>query len=145
MEKSDQPNRAVDKEHPGPPPPDTSSGKSSSSKSSSKSTSTSHSSQSGGDQNREASSGQDGGQTKDGRKPAIYQPGPAPENQSEEVREHNEEVSRRYERTGNQIGSDHKVEKDYWKGTLGLFIDTSFTTLPISSRVRVVVLSGNSY
>ena len=115
--KSDKPNRAVDQEHPGPPPPDTSSSKSTSSSSSKKSTSTSDSQGSAEKQGSQNSGGSGGSKKTEGR-PAIYKPEGPSEQESEDVKKHNEEMSQRYEKTGNQIGEDHKVDKGFWKSTL---------------------------
>ncbi|KKY28594.1 putative conserved serine-rich protein [Phaeomoniella chlamydospora] len=102
--KSDAPNRAVAQEHPGPPPPDTSSSKKSSSKTSQKNPK----SQQGGEDRSSKS--------KDGSRPAIYEPGSAPEHKNQDVEQHNKEMENRYEKSVNQIDEDGKVEKEFWKG-----------------------------
>jgi hypothetical protein len=50
-------------------------------------------------------------------KPAIHQPGPAPENKNAEVEAHNKEMEQRSDRTANQLSEeDNKVDKNFWKG-----------------------------
>lgn len=54
---------------------------------------------------------------KDGASPKIQQPKSASEDQSEEVRKHNEEMQNRHEVSANQLGEeDNKVDKKFWKG-----------------------------
>lgn len=136
MAKSDKPNKAVDQEHPGPPAPDTSSSKSSSSSSSDKNTATSHS-QGSAEKQTSQNTGGSGGSKKTDSKPAIYKPGPAPQEESDDVKKHNEEMSQRYEKTGNQIGEDHKVDKSFWKSTLLLLFLDCFYLLPYRSRLTI--------
>lgn len=83
-------------EHPGPEPPSTSSG--------------------GG---AAATSDSPDSSSKDGASPQIHQPKSSSEDQSEDVRQHNEEMKNRAEKTSNQLGeSDNKVDKEYWTGTV---------------------------
>lgn len=50
-------------------------------------------------------------------RPAIHQPGPAPENKNAEVEAHNKEMEQRSDRTVNQLyEEDNKVDKNFWKG-----------------------------
>ena len=50
--------------------------------------------------------------------PKIHQPKSPKEDQSEEVRKHNEEMKNRAEKTANQIGEeDNKVDKKFWQGS----------------------------
>ena len=112
--ETDIPNRRADLEHPGPPAPDTGSSNSKSSSSESKQESSS-SSNSSGNKNPPQSSGEGkGSQTKDGKRPAIYEPGPAHEEATEDVKKHNDEMSQRYEKSANQLDGDGKVEKEFW-------------------------------
>ena len=83
------------KEHPGPPSPGTQSNTSGASSDSSK-----------------------------GPQPKIHNhTAPNPDSHSEEVRQHNEEMSRRHDRpTEKSEGKDEKVDKNFWKGEFTLCI-----------------------
>jgi hypothetical protein len=82
-------------EHPGPDPPNTGS---SASKSASKGTS-------------QSSSSSDKGS------PAIQSPESTAEKDNPEVRQHNEEMRQRHERSVNQLSEeDNKVDKQFWTG-----------------------------
>lgn len=62
-------------------------------------------------------SGQPQGSSSQSGRPAIHQPGPAPENKSAEVEAHNREMEQRNDRTANQLyEEDNKVDKHFWKG-----------------------------
>lgn len=55
---------------------------------------------------------------KDGAEPKFNQPKSAAENESEDVRKHNEEMEQRSEKTANQLSEDdNKVDKKFWQGT----------------------------
>jgi hypothetical protein len=113
--KSDQPNPKADLEHPGPESP-ASKGKPSSSSSEKSSSSSSSTSSTPSSSKTEEGSKNSYPTTSHGGRPAINNPGPAPENASEEVRKHNEEVANSHDRPANQIDEDGKVEKSFWKG-----------------------------
>lgn len=94
--KSQEPNPKAHLEHPGPESP-------ASSDKSSKDTSSTPKAQS------QQSHSQ-------GARPAISNPGPAPEQANEEVRKHNDEVAKSHDRPVNQLDEDGKVEKGFWSG-----------------------------
>lgn len=94
---ADTPNPKVDLEHPGPKAP------------ADKGTAQSRQSQSSGSQSSSSFSG--------GGRPAIYHPGPPPENKDVEVEAHNKEMEKRSDRTANQSHEeDSKVDKKFWSG-----------------------------
>ncbi len=106
--KSDAANPKAHLEHPGPETPaskGTDSSSSSSSSSSPKST-----------PEKSPSTSSSHKETSKGGSPAINNPGPAPEEQKEGVKKHNEAVANSHDRPVNQIDSEGKVEKSFWKG-----------------------------
>ena len=125
--KSSAPNPKADLEHPGPEAP---ASKASPNKSSSSSPSPSSSSPSSSDPSSTKSPAEGTSssypETSEGGKPAINNPGTAPEEKDEEVKRHNKEMEERYEKPTNQIDGDGKVEgtgdgdgkveKGFWKG-----------------------------
>lgn len=103
--QSDQPNPKSHLEHPGPKSPSTKGG--SHQEVASSPPSQSSASPKAGDP--KASS-----ENSDRASPKVNDPGPAPQNANAEVRKHNEEMARRYDRPANQIDEDGKVEKGFW-------------------------------
>jgi hypothetical protein len=109
-------NRSEHLEHPGPPPPKVAKGQSSSSPNNddSKSSNKSDSSASKSDSSKA---------TKGAQPKILDEKPPSKENESEDVRKHNEAMENRTEKTHEQASSedtkDEKVEKDYWAGKLG--------------------------
>lgn len=106
-------NPSADKEHPGPPPPTEGSG-------------------SGGGPTKGAESGENtkyntsksdngrqGGSTKGVAQPKILNEG-VPTELSDEVKQHNEEMTHRHDRAGAQVGDskDDKVSKGFWSGKI---------------------------
>jgi hypothetical protein len=108
--KSDKANPKVHLEHPGPESP------ASKGKDSPSSSSPSSSSSSAPSTGKSQGSSQSHQETSQGGSPAISNPGPAPEQASEEVKKHNEEVAKSHDRPVNQIDDEGKVEKGFWKG-----------------------------
>ncbi|KAF2210541.1 hypothetical protein CERZMDRAFT_121727 [Cercospora zeae-maydis SCOH1-5] len=94
-----------DREHPGPPPPSTGGGSSKSSGSS------------------QPSSGSGKSQSSDGAaaQPKILEDArPNEDQQSEEVRKHNEEFRERADRPREGVKENDKVDKEFWKGQGGV-------------------------
>lgn len=100
-------NPSVEKEHPGPPPP--TEGK-----------------ESGGgptkatkDNTSSSDNGGQAGPTKSGAQPKILNEG-LPTELSDEVKQHNEEMTHRHDRAGAQVGDskDDKVSKGFWSGKI---------------------------
>lgn len=116
--KSDQANPKANLEHPGPESPASKGGSASSTSQSDKpkkySPPSTPSGSTGIKQGEESTESEP--KTSHGGSPAINNPGPAPEHQSEEVRKHNEAVAKSHDRPVNQIDQDGKVEKGYWQG-----------------------------
>lgn len=97
--KSSAPNPKSHVEHPGPEAPASKGNKSSKTASSSSDTSS------------EEGKSSDYPETSKGGKPAIHNPGAAPEKANEEVREHNEEVEKRHDKAANKIDKDGDVKE----------------------------------
>jgi hypothetical protein len=109
-------NRSEHLEHPGPPPPKVAEGQSSSSPNNDDSKSSSKSDSS--------ASKSDGSKSTKGAQPKIVAAKPpSKENESEDVRKHNEAMENRTEKMHQQASSedtkDEKVDKEYWAGKLG--------------------------
>lgn len=66
---------------------------------------------------QKSSSSDSSSDSKDGAQPKIHQPKSAKEDQSAEVRKHNEEMANRADKSANQLAEeDNKVDKKFWKG-----------------------------
>jgi len=56
--------------------------------------------------------------------PAIHRPKSAAEKEDPDVKKHNEEMEQRHERSVNQLSEkDNKVDKQFWKGDVGVSKD----------------------
>lgn len=110
-------------EHPGPPPPKVAQGKSSSSpnEDSSKSSSSSQSKPAQQSQSNDGASktGAGDGKSVNGAQPKILNENP-PATDSEDVKQHNEEMDQRaekaYEQVSNEDAEKDKVSKSFWAG-----------------------------
>ena len=106
-------NPSAELEHPGPPPPSVGQGTGGGpTKAREDGHNTQQNSSSGG------GSGQGASETS-GAQPKIHDAKIPPE-ESEEVRQHNEDMGKRHDRSHNQIGDDGKVDKGFWSGELKL-------------------------
>lgn len=106
---TDASNRSEQAEHPGPKAPadEGSSGQ--------------KSSKSGGGEERnpeqqQSGSAETGSKKAGGARPALHNPGKAPEDQNEDVRQHNKSFEDRADRSANRINDSGKVEKGFWSG-----------------------------
>ncbi|EED19587.1 conserved serine-rich protein [Talaromyces stipitatus ATCC 10500] len=102
-------------EHPGPPPPDTSKGSASTgTKPQSQQTQEDdlyHKKQPSNKARPTLSSGRES--------PNVDEQGNTKDDVPEDVRQHNRELSQRYDRPYNQIADEGKVSKGFWKGNEG--------------------------
>jgi hypothetical protein len=118
-------------EHPGPPPPKVAEGKSSSSPNNddTKSSSKSDSSASKSDSSKA---------TKGAQPKILDEKPPSKENESEDVRKHNEEMENRtetkHEQASSEDSKDEKVDKDYWAGKFELGCETAVLMLDRQRR-----------
>lgn len=113
-------NPSADKEHPGPPPPTEgqgSGGGPTKANESGHNTKDNASSQDRGSQG----GGSKGAASSSGAQPKILNVG-VPDEQSEEVKQHNKEMANRYDRAGTHVEEqkDEKVGKGYWGGKMPL-------------------------
>ena len=112
-------NPSANLEHPGPPPPDVGKGTGGGpTKKGAEGHNTQQNTSSGG-------GGQSGSGSSGAPQPKIHKhDAPSEEHHSEEVRKHNEDMSRRHDRAEEKSpDKDDKVDKQYWSGmyTLGHF------------------------
>lgn len=108
-------NPSAEKEHPGPPAPTEGQGsgggptKANEHNKNDNASSPDRGSHGGGNKRAASSSG---------AQPKILNVG-VPDEQSEEVKQHNEEMANRYDRAGTQVGDqEEKVGKGYWSGKI---------------------------
>lgn len=104
-------NPSAEKEHPGPPPPTEGRG------SGGGPTKATNGNASNSDNGRQA------GHTKSGAQPKILNEG-LPTELSDEVKQHNEEMTHRHDRAGAQVGDskDDKVDKGFWSGKIKIIL-----------------------
>lgn len=106
-------NPSADKEHPGPRPPAEGRG------SGGGPTKATETGQNTKDNASSGDNGRQGGPTKSGAQPKILNEG-VPTELSDEVKQHNEEMTHRHDRAGAQVGdsNDDKVSKGFWSGKM---------------------------